>query len=287
MESPYNSYDRMISKGTRANVASWSIWFSKTSLTPNFFVGYIGPKGDEIINCPMMGTIPRDEWSHIVGTYDRQKIRLYINGILNNEEEHTYPIRPSSSPLFIGSAGNEYYFKGEIDEVAIFDRALSPEEIQWHYKNGLNGLGYEAINVFVDIKPGSCPNSLNLKSRGVLPVAILGAEYFDVCAIDPSTLRIIREGNRDEGVMPLRWSLEDVATPYEETDGGCHDLGPDGYLDLTLKFDIQELILALHLDDEEISGETLPLILIGKIRDERGGETITGSDVVSILKKGK
>ncbi|MHC4648611.1 MAG: hypothetical protein ACYTBJ_24405, partial [Planctomycetota bacterium] len=39
------------------------------------------------------------------------------------------------------------------------------------------------VQVAVDIKPGSCPNPLNLASRGVLPVAVLGSEDFDVSSI--------------------------------------------------------------------------------------------------------
>jgi hypothetical protein len=65
---------------------------------------------------------------------------------------------------------------------------------------------YISIPVDIDIKPGSCPNPLNLKSKGVLPVAILGSEDLDVSTIDVDTIRL-------EGVAPLRSRLEDVATP--------------------------------------------------------------------------
>jgi hypothetical protein len=44
-------------------------------------------------------------------------------------------------------------------------------------------------SVVIDIKPGSDPNSVNPRSNGVIPVAILGAENFDVSIIDPSSLR--------------------------------------------------------------------------------------------------
>ena len=60
----------------------------------------------------------------------------------------------------------------------------------------------------VDIKPQSCPNPLNVKKKGVLPIAILGTEDFDVTEIDPASVEL-------EYISPLRWALEDVATPYE------------------------------------------------------------------------
>jgi len=63
---------------------------------------------------------------------------------------------------------------------------------------------YSSLTVAVDVKPGSCPNPLNLKSRGILPVAILGSEDFDIDTIDIASIRL-------EGVMAVRSNIEDVA----------------------------------------------------------------------------
>ena len=71
-----------------------------------------------------------------------------------------------------------------------------------------------AREVAIDIKPGSCPNPFNLDSRGVLPVAVLGGADFDVASVDPATLRL-------EGVAPLRWAREDVATPVDGRKDSC------------------------------------------------------------------
>jgi hypothetical protein len=137
-------------------------------------------------------------------------------------------------------------------------------------------------SVAVDIKPRSCPNPLNVKSRGKLPVAILGTDAFDVEQIDPASVRL-------EGVAPLRWALEDVVTPYEPFTGkqdarDCTHAGPDGYPDLTLKFETQELVAALgDVDDREVR----VLQLTGNLKEAYGGTSIVGEDVVVILKKGK
>jgi hypothetical protein len=77
------------------------------------------------------------------------------------------------------------------------------------------------IEVSVDIKPMSWPNPLNVNKKGVLPVAILGTEDFDVTQIDPASILL-------EGVSPLRWALEDVGTPGDQL------AGPDGIMDLSL-----------------------------------------------------
>jgi hypothetical protein len=121
------------------------------------------------------------------------------------------------------------------------------------------------IPVDVDIKPESCPNPLNVGSTGVLPVAILGSEEFDVTEVEPGSIVV------ETGVVPLRWALEDVAGP------GCS--GPDGYLDLNLKFKTQEIVLVLGPVSD---GEVRPLQLGGEMLD---GTLIFGEDQVRIIKK--
>ena len=134
----------------------------------------------------------------------------------------------------------------------------------------------------VDIKPTSCRNPLNVKEKGVLPVAILGTADCDVTQIDPTSVML-------EGITPLSWALEDVATPYEPYAGkadafDCTEEGADGYMDLTLKFDAQEVIAALG-DVED--GQVLVVHLMGSLKEEFGGSDFFGEDVIVILKKGK
>ena len=136
----------------------------------------------------------------------------------------------------------------------------------------------ETVEVAVDIHPTSCPNPLNVsgRGRGIVAVAILGTMEFDVTQVDPTSVRL-------EGVAPLRSSLEDVATPFELFRGkadlfDCTDLGPDGFQDLTLKFDRQELIAAIG---EVNDGDVVVLQLTGSLND---GSGILGEDVVVILK---
>jgi hypothetical protein len=122
----------------------------------------------------------------------------------------------------------------------------------------------------VDIKPGSCPNPLNVKSKGVLPVAILGSEDFDVTTIDVASIRLA-------DVSPIRSSCEDVAAPViDGQECECTTEGPDGYLDLTLKFKTQEIVQALG---EVVNGEVLFLTLTGELSDET---PIEGADCIVI-----
>jgi hypothetical protein len=134
------------------------------------------------------------------------------------------------------------------------------------------------LDVAVDIKPGSCPNPFNLQQQGVLPAAVLGAEGYDVEDIDPASIRL-------QGVAPLRWSLEDVATPFSpfrnksSCTADCSTAGADGLQDLTLKFDAQQIAAALGFVTD---GECRSLKLTGKLFS---GQAIEGEDVVRLKKK--
>ncbi len=128
----------------------------------------------------------------------------------------------------------------------------------------------------IDIKPGSCPNPLNVKDKGVLPVAILGSEDFDVINIDPASILL-------ENIPAVRSSYEDVATPLPDNAENCECTteGSDGYLDLTLKFEAQDIIDALG---DVNDGEELELTLTGVLND---GTPIEGRDCILIISKGK
>ena len=143
-------------------------------------------------------------------------------------------------------------------------------------------------SVPVDIKPNSCPNPFDVRKHsltkhGVLVVAVLGTEDFDVTQIDPSSIRL-------EGVAPLRWSLRDVATPFTPSIGkehcyeDCTIDGTDGFKDLKLMFSAKKVATALgNVKDNECR----VLKLTGNLKERFGGTAIEGEDVVVIQKKGK
>ncbi len=138
--------------------------------------------------------------------------------------------------------------------------------------------GLVVPRVFVDVKPGSCSNPLNLKSRGVIPVAILGTDDFDVRYINPSSVLLGR--GEYPGVSPLRWGYEDVVAPFSGPTCQSHDLNGDGYSDLTLQFDARDLTQTLGFEDEE--GDTITLWLTGNLVPELGGTPIRGKDFILI-----
>jgi len=85
--------------------------------------GDSGPK--RILGNPFV----QGAWCHLALTYDHAKIRLYQNGVLVREVAETRNIKWNTTPssLTIGLA--QWYLKGVIDKVKIYDYALSSQQI--------------------------------------------------------------------------------------------------------------------------------------------------------------
>jgi len=120
------------------------------------------------------------------------------------------------------------------------------------------------VSVDIDIKPGSDPNSICLSDQGLLPVAILGSETFDVRDVNASTINI-------GGIsLTMRGSVKKPKLAYS-----FEDVNGDGYIDLIAFFDVQELINAGILTED-----TIALKLDGNLYD---GTPITGTDSVRVV----
>ncbi|MGQ0701048.1 MAG: LamG-like jellyroll fold domain-containing protein [Panacagrimonas sp.] len=86
--------------------------------------------------------VPGNVFSHVAATWDGATVKLYVNGVLDNSAVRAAPINPSVRRLAIGTgtnnAGNTR-FTGLIDELKIYDRALSDAEIQGIVAAGSSG----------------------------------------------------------------------------------------------------------------------------------------------------
>jgi len=129
----------------------------------------------------------------------------------------------------------------------------------------------------LDYHPGSCPNPLNRLNKGYTPLAILGIEGFDVSQIDPASVLV-------EGVPIVMSYIEDVSTPFmpffdkELAMMACNTLGPDGYMDMTIKVNTLELgtIFASYN-----KGDLVKIHVKGMLMD---GNPFVGEDVIYIVK---
>jgi len=169
-------------------------------------------------------------------------------------------------------APSEYenrFFEGSSD----YCPTLLPSYGAWMIRATGRCVG-ELVESPIDIKPRSCPNPFGIKQKGVTPVAILGTDDLDVMDIDPSTIYL-------EGVPPLRWAYEDVARPFPGELCDCWTEGPDGHMDLTIKFDSPALLEALQPVSD---GDILTLELVWELNDLT---PMVGYDCMIIRDRGK
>jgi hypothetical protein len=75
--------------------------------------------------------LPLNTWTHLALTYDGANVRLYVNGNQVASATATGNMATSALPLRIGgNAVWSEWFKGLIDELRVYNRALSPAELQ-------------------------------------------------------------------------------------------------------------------------------------------------------------
>ena len=99
--------------------------------TREYFYGTYG-NGTSASGATDTDHIRVDKWYDLVYTYDGSVSKLYVNGILKMSVNMPTSFTPSNFPLYIGKTQNPqfpYYFTGIIDDVRIYNRALSPDEI--------------------------------------------------------------------------------------------------------------------------------------------------------------
>lgn len=81
---------------------------------------------------------PVNAWTHVAMTYDGTRLVLYVNGLQVATNPAGGTIQSTASPLWIG--GNTPYgefFRGVLDDVRVYNRALTPTEIQTIRDNAL------------------------------------------------------------------------------------------------------------------------------------------------------
>ena len=101
--------------------------------------------------------LPLNAWTHLATTYDGSQLRLYVNGALASSTAVTGAMAASTGVLHLG--GNSVWgewFAGLIDEVRVYDRALSGSEVQQDMATAVSGSPPPP-----DTSPPSAPSGLS------------------------------------------------------------------------------------------------------------------------------
>ena len=210
-----------------------------------------------------------------------------LTGLLGDEPSLVFPVagappNVSADRIFIYfgidqlalSPDNSVVYVPERDQITLYDAVTGAplEEIgsDYSYIRGATGIDIQglapaeenSIDVLVDVKPGAEINSVSLRGKGRLPVAVLGSQLLSVSELDVASLVI--------GDPLLAESVGAVKTSYE-------DVNFDGYEDLVILFDLGEMVSSGAIDQSSgfllLSGSTL------------NGVAIIGADSVRIVGK--
>ena len=105
------------------------IFYCTPANTWQFWIG-AGPNHWKSAQGP---AVTVDDWDHLTGTYANGNHRFYVNGEFAAEQKFDIVVNPEEE-LLIGAGANEtanhnYFFNGTIDEVQIYNRVLTDDEI--------------------------------------------------------------------------------------------------------------------------------------------------------------
>jgi hypothetical protein len=91
---------------------------------------------EKVVSSP--DPLPTFQWTHIAGTYDGSKLRIYVNGLLKNEIDANISITPSGVGFYIGRYLTDA-FQGAITEVRLWNVTRTGTEIQSTMNGPLTG----------------------------------------------------------------------------------------------------------------------------------------------------
>jgi hypothetical protein len=123
---------------TTSNRSGWVFFQRATGWNFRMYSGAGGGLGWDLTG----GAAPLEEWSHVVATWDGSAARLYVNGLLADNENDSgasgaYNANPASSSaagnFIVGSSDTASPFNGAVDEVAFYATALTEQQILSHF----------------------------------------------------------------------------------------------------------------------------------------------------------
>ncbi|HEY0714001.1 MAG TPA: LamG-like jellyroll fold domain-containing protein, partial [Polyangia bacterium] len=141
-----------------------------------FHTGHTGPT-QNILLSTSSNAAPSGTWTHVVATYDpaasAPQKKLYINGVLDNSATVSTALlydTGSTGDFFIGSGGGGTYFDGTIDDVRVYNRAISAADVAALYAGAhrVTPVGTQTLNAAL-----TTAGDLNLVS-GTLDVSATG-----------------------------------------------------------------------------------------------------------------
>ncbi|PWJ44375.1 LamG domain-containing protein [Sediminitomix flava] len=137
--------NRIIEKGIETQRGNWGLYYDDNfegngcgELDPNKVRFKFGIVGDNGYRYAYVGetNINLNEWYFVTGTYDGSQMKLYVNGEVEFSENVSINLYTNTAPITIGKQDHSsypYFLNGAIDDIHIFNKALTKEEVDLLY----------------------------------------------------------------------------------------------------------------------------------------------------------
>jgi|GEM_PF-4179605 hypothetical protein len=124
----------VIDKGEHAYNAAYGLFFQDSMLVGRY--NHYVVANSVVFNSQQI----LDRWVHFVWVVDSENQRLYMNGVMINQNPTTISsITTTPRPLLLaGAIDRAYYFKGAMDEVHVYNHALAETEVKVLFKDGMD-----------------------------------------------------------------------------------------------------------------------------------------------------
>ncbi len=135
-EKPPSNNGYILAKGNDASASSYAIFVYGTSNTTLLADFMVRGSAAQWAGSPA-GSLTTDSWHHIAGVIQGQTMKIYLDGEFMASNTISGTISPSEQSVWIGAqnrGGYNYRFKGLIDEVQMYNRSLSADEIKILYQ---------------------------------------------------------------------------------------------------------------------------------------------------------
>ena len=217
-------------------------YFYVSSTKPSFYI-VVSPSYVQAISPEVINT---DQWYHVAGTNDGSNLKLYIDGQLKDSASSTGYLGVNNIAKIGGEPGSSYYFTGLIDDVRIYDRAVSESEFQdianpvghWNNKDSWRASVYRNGSPGWD-DSGILPNPGAIVINEVMAHSNAGPDWIEIYNTTSEVINIsgwfLSDNNRDEPNL-MKYRIADGTTIdsndyivfYEDTD--FNNPGDPGYI---------------------------------------------------------
>jgi hypothetical protein len=140
---------------------------------------YIG-NGTAVNTVTSPTALPLNQFTHVACTWDGSSVKLYINGVLNTSATQTITPAANTSPLYLGQyGGNVDRMLGALDEVRIYNRALTATEIQSDMNTPLEpDTIAPTVSITSPTEGSTVSSTTNVTADAQDNVTISGVEFF-------------------------------------------------------------------------------------------------------------